>query len=845
MNRNHHGPRPRRGRGWTGIAGTLLLSAVTLNSAQAIQTELKLGDDSLDAVLNTTLTAGMGIRMQSPNVNLISKSNLDPNVCALPYQSCQGLFRDQIAPASRLSQVPGAPGLNGDDGNLNYGKHDLFQAPMKVTSDLKLTYKNFGFFGRSLFFYDLVNNDFTEYHPNRITPENVNSVGRVGTFLPSTFIQGLPPQIQQLLSNIPLIGGRFYGPGAVVQNKRTDGETLRQAGTDLQMLDSYLYANFELFEKPVNVKLGRQLVNWGESTTLAINSINQANPVNANNVYRIGGQVEEFFTPINMAYLSVAPLESFTVEGYYQLEWKNLEAPTPGTYFSSLDVGTNNAIDNVSASFGGQAEDPRCVGKLLDNPLSEITPTCATVQRLPDWEPKTSGQYGIKLNYYADWLNDGTDLALYYQNYHSRLPYAGFFAAYPGCARAGGNPRGNDATSIAEFLADCPNVPLLTLNDPASATSDSVGFDSARLQLEYPENIHLLGASFSTTYGDYSFQGEIAYRPNKPMQIDTHDLAFAAFGPSLAGCNDPSKPCAGTNIGFGYPEPGVPNGIYGSSDFIPGPGVTPYNDTFTLVVGHFPSSSRAFPNFVVPYRGGTVGNNPGCYPAPGSPEEAQFGFDRFSHPYYAYDKNSPCYIPGYVRLHDLNFNLGATRVLGASDNWIGADQVILVYEAGAEYVPNMPALDQLVLQGPATDSFGPTAGADGSGADGSRRACSTTKDCSIGPDGTRFNPHQQDPAGYPTALSYGYRILSLIRYESVLPAVNVRPVLIWKQDIGGISPGPAGNFVKGRKEIDALFEIQYKQALSFNVGYNWYWGGGAYNTLSDRDFAQFFVKYQF
>ena len=62
---------------------------------------------------------------------------------------------------------------------------------------------------------------------------------------------------------------------------------------------------------------------------------------------------------------------------------------------------------------------------------------------------------------------------------------------------------------------------------------------------------------------------------------------------------------------------------------------------------------------------------------------------------------------------------------------------------------------------------------------------------------------------------------------------------------GAWPPGPGGNFVKGTKEFDALFEFQYKQSLSVNFGYNWYWGGGAYNVLSDRDFAQFFIKYQF
>ena len=79
----------------------------------------------------------------------------------------------------------------------------------------------------------------------------------------------------------------------------------------------------------------------------------------------------------------------------------------------------------------------------------------------------------------------------------------------------------------------------------------------------------------------------------------------------------------------------------------------------------------------------------------------------------------------------------------------------------------------------------------------------------------------------------------------MLPSISLRPLLIWRQDLGGISPGPAGNFVRGRKEFDSLIEIRYRADLSLNVGYTWFWGGGVYNTLADRDFAQMFVKYQF
>ena len=843
------------------VAIGVLGGALPSQPASALDFDLTppLLDKPVEGVLNTTFTAGVGIRMQSPNTALIGKGDLNPNVCSETFQACQGLFRTQVFPAQHLVAAPGSGSSNGDEGDLNYrDKYDLFQAPLKVTPDLTLKYGNFGFFARALFFYDLVNNDFTEYHPDMITPQNVNQVGRVGSTLAVPAVSTLVGDLVKLGVPLSLLDktaliGRFYGPGGVVRNKRTDPVVLKQAGTNLQYLDSYFFGKLPLWgEHDLTFKIGRQLVNWGESTTLQINSINSANPINANNFYRIGGQVEEVFTPVNMIDLSFSPIENGTIEGFYQLEWKSTEAPSPGTYFSDVNVGTSNAGPaSLNATFGGSAQDPDCLGKLLDNPLSGLTPTCATISRLPDWRPRTAGQYGIKLDYFSDSINNGTDFSLYYENYHSRLPYVSFFSAYPSCLRKEGNRYGSNATDIISTITDCPNIPLLTLGNPAQAKSDALDLDTIKYVLDYPEDIHLIGASFNTTIGSYSLQGEVAYRPNKPMQVDAHDLAFAALGHAGTACGQPGVNCEGTSGPLGaLGINGIGNGadggtaFYGSSDAVNKSGAVYTNDTYDLIIGHAAGSQRYFPNFVIPYRGGVVGQNTPCYPQPGSAEDAQFGFNNFQHPYYPYNRNSPCYIQGYQRMQDFEFNLGATRVYGSTDNPIGADQVILLYELGAEYVPFLPSYDQLVLQGPNSE-YGPTAGADGSGADGSRTACSNIPDCSYGPDGIRFNPHQQDHSGYPTSLSWGYRVIGLLKYEQIVPGVTLTPTIIWSQDVGGIAPGPAGNFVKGRKQVATLYEFRYHQPLSLSLGYTWYWGGGVYNTLSDRDYAQVVLKYQF
>lgn len=836
-----------------------LLAAAALAcsaSAHAISFEIDDGGE-WSGVLNTTITAGAGWRMEDRAADLVGKANLDPDGCTRQYQSCQGLFRGQSYPAAHLFSLTGAPSMRTDDGNLNYDKHDLFQGIAKITQDLTVTYGDFGFFAKWLYFYDFINNNFTETHPNLITPENVGQLGFTND-----------PVANRYWKN----GLRTYGPGARVRSRRTDGEALRQAGTDLQLLDANVYGHLPFFgERELGFKIGRQTVNWGESTLLAINSVNQANPVNANNLLRVGFQVEEVFTPVGMVFLSTEPFYGATIEAYYQYEWEPVESPTPGTYFGFVDLGTNNLGDSVNLSFGASADDPdrAFVAELprdqigyLDNPLTLITPTSGTLTRLKDWEPSDQGQFGLAFKYYAEQLNNGTEFGLYFMNYHSKLPYISFFAAEPSCARREGNPLGLDARNTSEYLRACPNLPViantaasaqllqdalvlglqrpgiladlgtdlagllnLLTGNPNEPFSNAIQLDGPMLVFEYPEDIRMFGASFNTTLGEYSIQGEVAYRPNAPLQVAITDLAFAALGPTLSRCHDVNLGCFGTTAGSGFDENGNRT-IYGSSDFVPAPGVDPYRDTINLLVGHVPGSARAFPSFVVPYRGGTVGEN-----APTDPDQPL-------------NRKNPGYIRGYEEFDTYQFNFGFTRVYGATDQPFGADQIQLVGEFGATWVPGLPALDELQIEAPGV-FYHASAGADGSGADGTRQACSTNPTCSAGADGLRFNPHQADLDNFVDKFSWGYRLIAIVKYEAIWGPISMQPFMVWAHDVKGTAPGPGENFIEDRKQALFNLETRYRSALSLTLGYGWFFGGGETNLYRDRDFAQAFVKYQF
>lgn len=840
---------------WLAAALGMLMSG----PASAAGIVLQLGDSSVDINSNTSVIVGAAVRTEKQDKSTIGKNNLDPNVCGrtangeVYYQTCQGLFRDQTFMAAHLAEAPGSFSDNFDHGNLNYEQGDLTQAEFRINQDLTVKYKGWTLFAKGIAFYDPVNNNFTEYHPNWITKDNYQQVGylstpgtellRVGSNLslltPLVNSLGLPPSVvTQLLSNptaIPLLGARtdstpcpanrnpsgqpcgiVYGPGGVVRPKRNDSTTLKEIGAGLQLLDLNLTGEIPLpYDQSVQLRIGRQQVIWGEATLEFFDSINVLNPPNLNNFFRIGGNgLDDFYQPLNAISLSSTVADNINVSGWYALEFKPVQLPAEGGFYSPVNLGTNNeGPDYLTIGFANTTPEPDGIGTVLDSPLTLITNTGTRAERLRDQKPNNAGKdFGLKLTYTADWLNNGTNLGFYFSNYTSRVPIVSFYSTSESCAK--------NTTNTVSFLLACPDIgalnALLDPNNPDGATSSTLGLDDLKFRLMYPDNIKMIGFSFNTSFGAVSAQGEIAYRPNDPLQVDIVDLAFAGLGPSFNNC-DHAPGCTGSTVGIGTQADGSV-GLYGNSNYQTKDGPGAYNDTYDLIVGQLPGAGRSFPNFIIPYRGGTLGMN-----APNS------------------------LIQGWERFKTLSIDLGATYVEGNTDftaRLLHADQVIWLPEIGFRGILDLPPLDRLALAVPGTYTS-PTAGADGSGADGSRQACSTNVACNYGPDGLRFSPHQAPLGLYPTQWSGGFGAVVLIRWDNILPDISIDPTIIFKHDVFGHSPGYLSNYVQGRTLWDTNVEVRYRDRWSFNLGYQLWAGGGNANLFRDRDTAKFFVKYSF
>jgi hypothetical protein len=162
-----------------------------------------------------------------------------------------------------------------------------------------------------------------------------------------------------------------------------------------------------------------------------------------------------------------------------------------------------------------------------------------------------------------------------------------------------------------------------------------------------------------------------------------------------------------------------------------------------------------------------------------------------------------------------------TKMFGPN-NFLRADQILFVAEAGFNYVSDLPDKDFQRYNGPGTDT--------GGGADYLT--------------GDMRNPITETD-GFADDFSWGYRIAARIDYNNVFGPVTVSPKFAWAHDVGGTTPGPGGSFIEGRKAITIGVGFNYLERWLFDLSYTNYSGAGHYDLLHDRDFYSASVSYSF
>jgi hypothetical protein len=110
----------------------------------------------------------------------------------------------------------------------------------------------------------------------------------------------------------------------------------------------------------------------------------------------------------------------------------------------------------------------------------------------------------------------------------------------------------------------------------------------------------------------------------------------------------------------------------------------------------------------------------------------------------------------------------------------------------------------------------------------------------------RQNPTAwKDHGGFGTKQSYGYRLVTLTRYDSALFGANIEFLNALFHDVHGVGPGLGQNFVGGRKQILSGIRFDYLSRIFGEVRYTWFTGGGVRDAQRDRDNLMVYGGYQF
>ncbi len=631
---------------------------------------------------------------------------------------------------------------NIDDGNLNYDT-DMFSQALKVLTEVSLNYRGVGAFVRASALYD-------------------EAAGKT--------------------QRTPL---------------SEKSEDLVESYT--RLLDAFVYAKFDIGSMASELRLGRQVVSWGESTFIQ-NGINTINHFDVSALRVPGSELKEAFLPQEMVNFSVQFNDNFSAQAIYITDW-NATVPEPaGSYFSNNDFAPTGGSKVVLGfgSFSDQGVDFSPLGG------PNIT-NFQTVNRLATVRPSDDGQYGFNLKYYAPGFNNGTEFGLFFLNYHSRLPLisgqtgsqAGVGNAFGALNAVGAAAQGLAAglprpaaiataaqLGVARAAAAGGNLSLAAATGYASvgAGTHLAGGDvtaqatniatheyalSAGYFTEYPEDIKLIGLSFNTQlqWGGIALQGEVAYRQDVPLQFDDVELLFAALTPFEQGL----ATLRATPLPTTCPE-GVPAA-----------------STLTHC--------------------GQLGD---------------FGLSQV--------------VPGWDRYDTYQVQFTATKTFS---NVLKAAQMVLVTEAGLTHIEDMP--DKLTggpndrglrFNGPATNVSG--------NFELRGRHCPTISAAAC------LALNLVEPQNrFADATSYGYRVAGRLEYPGLMGPWNVLPRFNWQHDVRGTTPGPGGNFVEGRYGLTLGVAANLRAKWELDMSWTKFGGAGRFNDLNDRDYVAATVKFSF
>src|SRR5690606_22229336 len=113
-------------------------------------------------------------------------------------------------------------------------------------------------------------------------------------------------------------------------------------GYNARFLDAYVYGTFDVGDRSLALRVGRQAISWGEALMLQGGIGFAQNRIDAAAATSPGVELKEIFLPTGAVYGQLDLTDTLTVEAYWQYEWKPSELFATGAYFSAQDMLDSN-----------------------------------------------------------------------------------------------------------------------------------------------------------------------------------------------------------------------------------------------------------------------------------------------------------------------------------------------------------------------------------------------------------------------------------------------------------------------------------------------------------------------
>lgn len=655
--------------------------------------------------------------------------------------------------------VEGLAAVNRNDGAANY-KRGIISNAAKFTSDLDLGYRNFGLFLRATGFLDIEN----ENGERARTPLSDTAKGMVGK--------------------------------------------------DIDLLDAYLTGSFDAGDATIDIRVGKHVLNWGESTFIQ-GGVNAVNPFDVSKLRVPGAELREALAPVPLVSAAVELPGNLSAEGFYQIKWHETIIDPVGTYFSVTDYagpGATRAVIPITEDIGDQgygfgpltpAINADLQGYQVGGQPAPLEPQVAidreflNVKREADIEPRDSGQWGVALRLLAEDLNN-TEFGFYAMNYHSRVPTVNPRTGTPaglqdGLAAASAITGGRHLIGAITSQVQPAIIEAVTAVVTPSVTEQvtqavqagmippqAAESEIRRLVAEQVEprvsamvrervTAGASGIAELLAVDRYSKSGH--YRLEYPDDIQLYGLSF------------------NTQLGHsGWALQGeyslrVDAPLQRREQDLIAEGLDPIRSSLEL------SACIANPQL--------VDADSGLH-CPGILQMAQLANPRITNHQQILGGYVQGYRPskvnGVLRSNISQFQATATKAFRPA---LGADGWFFIAEAAVALVHEMPevAIESSALGGQAD------------------------------------------------ATSYGYRVAVRFDYNNAFGPVNLFPYMQFRHDVNGNSPAPGGPFVEGLTGLTFGFRADYLSRWQADLSYTMF--GGSRNKLKDRDFITATLKYSF